>query len=61
MDVFAVVDDDKMRRINRDITEMKKHFEVIAEADKKLQRMLKELDMNHLIRMIQTKAEDKEV
>lgn len=41
-----------MKKILKDISEINKKLEGVTENDKKLQRMLKELDINNLIKMI---------
>lgn len=61
LDVFTIVDDDKIKKINKDIGDVNKRMEIVSENDKKLQRQLKELDMNHLIKMIQSKADDQDL
>ena len=61
VDIFTIIDDDKIKKIIKDIGDINRRMEVVGENDKKLQRMLKEMDMNHLIKMIQSKAEDQDV
>lgn len=55
MDVNQIIDEDKVRKIFKEIGEINKRFESVNENDKKLQRMLKELDINNLIKMIKFK------
>lgn len=61
MDIFTIIDDDKIKKMYKDIADLNKRMESVIENDKKLQRLLKELDMNHLIKMISSKAEDQDV
>jgi septal ring factor EnvC (AmiA/AmiB activator) len=55
VDVNQIVDEEKMRKIFKEIAEINKRLESVNENDRKLQRMLKELDMNNLIKMIKFK------
>lgn len=60
MDIYSVIDEDKVRKINREIQDLNRRFETVSDNDKKIQKMLKELDINHLIKLIQEKAYDRE-
>ncbi len=51
-DIFTVIDEEKVRKIFKEIGEVNKKMEYVSDNDKKIQRLLKEMDMNGLIKQI---------
>ena len=54
-------DEDKLKKVQKDILFLLKRTDGVGELEKRLSRILKELDINNLIRQVRSKADTDEI